>query len=97
VFGAELASASLGLVTLFLGIGQAVGPVVAGRLADASSSFASSYALAAGLFVAGAIVAVFLRERGPAPECPVPAPVSSTKPRSPGAYVPLVGRQEVSS
>ncbi len=97
VFGAELASASLGLVTLFLGIGQAVGPVVAGRLADASSSFASSYALAAGLFVAGAIVAVFLGERSPAPECPVPVPVTSTKPRSPGTYAPLVGRQEVSS
>jgi MFS family permease len=61
-FGPELASASLGLVTLFIGVGQAAGPVVAGRLKDASESYTSAYALAAGLFVVAAMVALFLRE-----------------------------------
>jgi MFS family permease len=59
-FGPELASASLGLVTVFIGVGQAVGPVVAGRLKDASPSYTSAYALSAGLFVVAAIVALLL-------------------------------------
>ena len=37
-FGARLAAASLGFVTVFLGIGQVVGPYVGGALEDAFSS-----------------------------------------------------------
>jgi MFS family permease len=81
-FGPELASASLGLVTLFIGIGQAVGPVVAGRLKDASPSYSSAYALAAGLFVVGAVVALFLREGQPARSCAQGAGLSASTRRS---------------
>ena len=94
-FGAEMASASLGLLTLFLGIGQAVGPLVAGRIADASSSFGSSYALAACLFVVAAIVAAFLRERGPAPQCAA-SPMTLARHGKLEIHSPLVSKQEVS-
>jgi len=63
-FGAALAPASLGFVTLFAGVGQAVGPVIAGRMGDAFSSFAPAYALSAGLFVVSAVAALFLRSGG---------------------------------
>jgi hypothetical protein len=48
-------------VTLFFGIGQAAGPSVAGALADASGSLASSFGLAAGVAVLGGIGAALLR------------------------------------
>ena len=47
VFGARLASAALGLVTVIFGIGQALGPYLAGRIADATGSFSPAF-LAAG-------------------------------------------------
>jgi predicted MFS family arabinose efflux permease len=59
-YGVRLASASLGFVTVFLGIGQATGPYVGGALEDAFSSLAPTYLLAAGVFTLGAIVAAFL-------------------------------------
>ncbi|MFC1926862.1 MFS transporter, partial [Chloroflexota bacterium] len=50
VLGARLAPAALGFITLFFGIGQAVGPSVAGRIADAAAgSFSSAYLLRAWL------------------------------------------------
>jgi hypothetical protein len=60
-FGAALAPASLGFITLFAGAGQAVGPVIAGRMDDAFASFAPAYALSAGLFVGASVVAFLLR------------------------------------
>ena len=45
-FGPMLASASLGFVTIFLGIGQVLGPYVAGAMADAFGSLEYSYVLA---------------------------------------------------
>jgi sugar phosphate permease len=47
VFGARLAPAALGLVTVIFGIGQAFGPYFAGRIADATHSFSIAF-LAAG-------------------------------------------------
>lgn len=47
-FGARLASAALGVLTLALGIGQVIGPYFAGWMADASRSFAPAF-LTAGL------------------------------------------------
>jgi sugar phosphate permease len=47
VFGARLAPAALGLVTIATGVGQAFGPYFAGRMADAAHSFAPAF-LAAG-------------------------------------------------
>lgn len=46
-FCPSLTAAGLGFVTLFLGIGQALGPVIGGWLADGSGSFVSAYLLAA--------------------------------------------------
>ena len=68
-FGAELASASLGLATLFIGIGMVAGPLVGGALRDASSSFVQAYALAAGFFIVGAVVALFMTERRRSEAC----------------------------
>lgn len=50
IFGARLAPAAIGLVTLVMSVGQAIGPYLAGRIADAAQSFAPAF-LAAG-FVA---------------------------------------------
>jgi len=63
-FGAVLASSALGFVTIFMGVGQIVGPYVGGELADVSGSLSYSYLLAAGLFCAGALSAAFLEETG---------------------------------
>ncbi|MFC2058844.1 MFS transporter [Chloroflexota bacterium] len=62
VLGARLAPAALGFITLFFGIGQAVGPSVAGRIADAAAgSFSSAFLLAAGVALLGAFGALLLR------------------------------------
>lgn len=63
-FGPMLASASLGFVTIFLGIGQVLGPYLAGAMADAFGSLTYSYLLATGVFLAGTVLAAFLRETG---------------------------------
>lgn len=47
IFGARLAPAAIGLVTLVMSVGQAVAPYLAGRIADAAQSFAPAF-LAAG-------------------------------------------------
>ncbi len=62
--GARLAPAALGFVTLFFGLGQAVGPSVAGALADAIGSFSPSFLLAAAVALLGGIGSLLLR-----PEC----------------------------
>jgi predicted MFS family arabinose efflux permease len=56
VFGARLAPAALGLMTVIFGIGQAIGPYFAGVLADATQSFAPAFVIAgaiAGILGAG--------------------------------------------
>jgi hypothetical protein len=52
---------ALGFITLFFGIGQAVGPALAGRMADATGSFTTAYALATVVAVLGALGAATLR------------------------------------
>ena len=61
VLGPRLAPAALGFITLFFGIGQAIGPSVAGVMADATHSFVSAFLLAAGTALLGAVGAAFLR------------------------------------
>ena len=61
-FGPVLASASLGFVTIFLGVGQVIGPYVAGKMEDIFGTLTYSYLLAAGVFFIGAVLALFLRE-----------------------------------
>ena len=63
-FGPVLASASLGFVTIFLGIGQVLGPYLAGTMADAFGTLRYSYVLAAGVFFVGGLLSGFLRETG---------------------------------
>ncbi len=63
-FGPVMASASLGMITIFLGIGQVLGPILGGRLADAHGNLEYSYLMAAGVFVVGAVLAYFLKETG---------------------------------
>lgn len=54
LLGPRLAPAGLGFVTLFLGIGQALGPAVAGAIADRAGGFTWAYALAAVVALTGA-------------------------------------------
>lgn len=64
-FGAGLASTSLGFVTAFMGVGQAIGPIVGGSMEDAFSSLGPSYLLSAVVFVIGAGAALLLRDARP--------------------------------
>jgi sugar phosphate permease len=59
--GSRLAPAALGFVTLFFGLGQAAGPLVAGGLADATSSFGPAFLVAAGVALLGGIGSLLLR------------------------------------
>lgn len=63
-FGAVLAPAALGLVTIFTGVGMVLGPYLAGKVADASGSLTYSYVLTVCVFVLTAVLAAFLRETG---------------------------------
>ena len=46
LFGARLAPAALGLITMVFGLGQALGPFLAGVIADATHTFAPAFLLA---------------------------------------------------
>jgi predicted MFS family arabinose efflux permease len=59
-FGPLLAPASLGFLSIFLGIGQVLGPYLAGRMADSYGTLKYSYLLAAGVFLVGAALACLL-------------------------------------
>jgi MFS family permease len=59
--GPRLAPAGLGFITLFFGIGQALGPAVGGYLADLTKSFQGSFFLAVGVSLLGAILSSRLR------------------------------------
>lgn len=61
ILGARLAPAALGFITLFFGVGQAVGPTAAGALADVTGSFDAAMLLAAGAAGMGALGAALLR------------------------------------
>jgi MFS family permease len=62
IVGARLAPAALGAITVILSIGQALGPYVAGKLADASGTFSSSFMLASLVALGGAIGVLFLNK-----------------------------------
>ena len=63
MLGPRLAPAALGFVTLFHGVGQVIGPYIAGAMADASGSFDSAFLLASGVALASAIGSAVLRIR----------------------------------
>jgi predicted MFS family arabinose efflux permease len=66
--GPLMAPAAYGFLTAFHGFGQAAGPYVAGKLADALPTFTVSYLMAAGVAFLGAMVLLPLGPR-PAPGC----------------------------
>ncbi len=59
--GAEHAVAGFGTITFFFGVGQIIGPAVAGVAADAAGSFSSSFAMAAAMAAAAIALTAFLR------------------------------------
>ena len=73
VLGPRMAPAALGFITLFMGIGQAVAPGIAGAMADATDSFSSAFLLASAAAFLGFLGAWRIRLPAPRPEhaaCP---------------------------
>jgi predicted MFS family arabinose efflux permease len=60
--GPRLAPAGLGFVTLFFGVGQALGPWLGGWLRDSVGSFTWPFLLACGVSVAGALLSLGLKK-----------------------------------
>ena len=60
--GPRLAPAGLGFITLFFGIGQALGPVLGGYLADTTNSFTVPFLVAGGISFMGMILSLFLKK-----------------------------------
>jgi sugar phosphate permease len=60
--GPRLAPAGLGFITLFFGIGQALGPVLGGYLADVSQSFTIPFLVAGGISLLGMISSLYLKK-----------------------------------
>jgi len=60
--GAKMAPAALGFITLFFGIGQALGPTVAGHIADATGTLAPSFVCAMAVAWCGALASLFLHK-----------------------------------
>jgi MFS family permease len=57
----SLAAAGLGFITIIFGVGQAIGPPIAGRLADWTQSFSGAFLLASGVALVGCVGALALR------------------------------------
>jgi MFS family permease len=60
--GPRLAPAGLGFITLFFGIGQALGPVLGGYLADTTASFTMPFLVAGGISFLGMIFSFYLKK-----------------------------------
>ncbi len=60
--GSKLAPAGLGFITLFFGVGQAIGPAVGGYLADITRSFLIPFLLATAVALAGMFFSFYLKK-----------------------------------
>ena len=60
--GPRLAPAGLGFITLFFGIGQALGPALGGYLADVSGSFTLPFLIAGVISLAGMVLSFYLKK-----------------------------------
>ena len=61
--GGRLAPAALGFITLIFGIGQSLGPAVAGWIKDSTGTFAGAFILSAIISLLGAAGSLLLRKR----------------------------------
>jgi sugar phosphate permease len=61
--GGRLAPAGLGFITLFFGIGQALGPAIGGCIKDATGTFTNAFILSAIVSFAGALGSLILRKK----------------------------------
>ncbi len=59
-FGPKLASAALGLITILVGVGQAIGPLIGGAMNDALGSLAASYLFSGAVFLVASVAALLL-------------------------------------
>ena len=60
--GPRLAPAGLGFVTLFFGIGQALGPLLGGYIADVTQSFTIPFLVAGAISLVGMVFSLFLKK-----------------------------------
>jgi predicted MFS family arabinose efflux permease len=65
LLGRRLAPGALGFLTVFMGLGQVLGPLAGGRIARASGSYSLAFVLAGALALAGAALSLFLKNKGP--------------------------------
>ena len=61
LLGPRLAPAALGFVTFFFGIGQMLGPTLAGPIADLTGSYTLAFVIAGAAALVGAVASLFLR------------------------------------
>ena len=62
--GPRLAPAGLGFITLFFGVGQALGPALGGYLADVTASFTVPFLVAGGISFLGMILSFYMKKPG---------------------------------
>ncbi len=65
--GGALAPASFGFITLFFGIGQALGPVIGGWIKDTTGTFTYAFILSAAVSMSGAAGSLVLRRKPASP------------------------------
>jgi sugar phosphate permease len=63
IVGPRLAPAGLGFITLFFGIGQALGPGIGGLLSDVTQSFSIPFLLAGGVSIFGGLMALGIKTK----------------------------------
>lgn len=61
--GPKLASAGLGVITVFYGVGQALGPALAGWIKDATGTFTYAFMFSAVISSAGAILSLMMKKK----------------------------------
>jgi predicted MFS family arabinose efflux permease len=66
--GPRLAPAGLGFITLFFGIGQALGPAVGGYLADVSKTFTMPFLVAGVISLIGMVLSFYLKKPSATPD-----------------------------
>ncbi len=63
--GAKLASAGLGVITVFYGVGQAIGPALAGWIKDVTGTFTYTFMFSAAISFVGALLSLMMKKKAP--------------------------------